>query len=67
MEKPQANVTSAVRGMAKKRMGPERPIILFFIVGLVASLLIGWVSFPPLLYSTKRQPIDFNHASTWNW
>lgn len=37
-------------------------VILFFIIGLVASLIIGWVVFPKLLYSQKAQPIDFNHA-----
>ncbi|MDX9818915.1 MAG: cytochrome c3 family protein, partial [Desulfococcus multivorans] len=35
--------------------------LLFFIVGLVASLIVGWVIFPKLLYSQKRQPFDFNH------
>jgi len=37
-------------------------IILFFIVGLVASLVVGWIVFPKLLYSRKKQPIDFNHV-----
>jgi menaquinone reductase, multiheme cytochrome c subunit len=37
-------------------------IILFFIIGFVASLIIGWVVFPKLLYSQKTQPFDFNHA-----
>jgi hypothetical protein len=37
-------------------------IILFFIIGFVASLIIGWVAFPKLLYSQKTQPFDFNHA-----
>lgn len=37
-------------------------IILFFIVGLVASMLVGWVVFPELLYSKKLQPINFNHT-----
>jgi hypothetical protein len=37
------------------------PIILFFIIGLAASMVVGWVLFPKLLYSQKRQPIDFNH------
>ncbi len=37
------------------------PIILFFILGLAASLVLGWVIFPQLLYSQKKQPIDFNH------
>ena len=36
-------------------------IILFFIIGLVASLIVGWIIFPKLLYSKKNQPIDFNH------
>lgn len=38
------------------------PILLFFIIGLVVSMIIGWVIFPKLLYSQKKQPIDFNHA-----
>jgi hypothetical protein len=38
------------------------PITLFFILGLVASLILGWVIFPQLLYSKKTQPVDFNHA-----
>jgi len=37
-------------------------IILFFFVGLIASLLVGWIIFPKLLYSQKNQPFDFNHA-----
>ena len=42
--------------------GPAGFIILFFIVGLVASLVVGWIVFPKLLYSRKKQPIDFNHV-----
>jgi hypothetical protein len=42
--------------------GAGGPIILFFILGLVASLIVGWVLFPQLLYSQKKQPVDFNHA-----
>ena len=41
---------------------PGGPIILFFIIGLAASLIVGWVVFPKLLYSQKNQPFDFNHA-----
>ncbi|NNG01456.1 MAG: cytochrome c3 family protein [Desulfobacteraceae bacterium] len=37
-------------------------ILLFFILGLAASMVIGWVIFPKLLYSEKKQPINFNHA-----
>jgi hypothetical protein len=38
------------------------PIILFFMIGFVLSLVVGWVIFPKLLYSQKKQPVDFNHA-----
>lgn len=38
------------------------PVILFFLVGLAASLVVGWGIFPKLLYSQKKQPINFNHA-----
>lgn len=62
MEKPTGTETSTGHGSAAKGDGAGGPIILFFIVGLAASLLIGWVAFPKLLYSQKRQPIDFNHA-----
>lgn len=37
-------------------------VILFFIIGFAASLLVGWILFPKLLYSQKQQPVDFNHA-----
>jgi menaquinone reductase, multiheme cytochrome c subunit len=42
--------------------GAGGPITLFFILGLVASLVLGWVIFPQLLYSEKAQPIQFNHV-----
>ncbi len=42
--------------------GPAAPIILFFIIGFAASLVIGWGIFPKLLYSQKHQPINFNHV-----
>ena len=42
--------------------GAGGPITLFFILGLVASLVLGWVIFPQLLYSKKEQPIQFNHV-----
>ena len=42
--------------------GVGGPIILFFILGLAASLIVGWVVFPKLLYSQKKQPIEYNHA-----
>lgn len=47
---------------SKEGDGAGGAITLFFIFGLVASLVVGWVVFPKLLYSQKRQPVDFNHA-----
>ena len=41
--------------------GAGGPITLFFVLGLVASLVLGWVIFPQLLYSRKQQPVQFNH------
>jgi hypothetical protein len=46
----------------KKQDGSGASITLFFIVGFVASLVVGWVVFPKLLYSQKEQPVEFNHA-----
>jgi hypothetical protein len=42
--------------------GALASIILFFIVGFVASLIVGWIVFPKLLYSQKQQPVAYNHA-----
>ena len=37
-------------------------IFLFFFLGFFVFLIVGWIVFPGLLYSKKKQPIDFNHA-----
>ena len=37
-------------------------VMLFFIIGFAASMILGWLIFPKLLYSKKQQPINFNHA-----
>ena len=36
-------------------------ILLFFILGLALSMVVGWVIFPWLLYTEKAQPFDFSH------
>jgi hypothetical protein len=36
-------------------------ILLFFILGLALSMVVGWAVFPKVLYSEKKQPFDFNH------
>lgn len=46
----------------KEEDHPAGVITLFFFLGLAASLIVGWVIFPKLLYSRKSQPIDFNHV-----
>ena len=55
--------SGSVQGAAKKAVsdGAGASITLFFIVGFVASLIVGWVIFPQLLYSQKEQPVAFNH------
>ncbi len=46
----------------EEKQGAGGLIILFFIIGLAASLIFGWIVFPKLLYSKKNQPVNFNHA-----
>ena len=46
----------------KEENGVGGTILLFFILGVIASLVVGWVVFPKVLYSQKEQPINFNHA-----
>jgi len=36
---------------------------IFFLVGLIAALIVGWIVFPHVLYSEKSQPLSFSHAS----
>lgn len=55
----------AVEAVAAKKTGSDEPgavITLFFFIGLIASLVVGWVVFPKLLYSKQDQPIDFSHV-----
>jgi len=52
----------ATHGSDGKQSGAGGFIILFFIIGFAASMVLGWVIFPKLLYSQKQQPFSFNHA-----
>jgi hypothetical protein len=36
--------------------------VIFLLIGFVAALIIGWVVFPMVLYSSQPQPLQFNHA-----
>jgi hypothetical protein len=59
---PDHHPASGGEGKSRGGDGAGGAITLFFILGLVASLVVGWVVFPKLLYSQKKQPVDFNHA-----
>ena len=37
--------------------------ILFFLVGFLGALILGWMVFPQVLYSKKPQPVAFNHKA----
>jgi hypothetical protein len=45
-----------------KQQGSDGLGWVLFFVGFVGALIVGWVIFPKLLYSTQQQPINFNHA-----
>jgi len=45
---------SSTHGQSGEGGGSGGVIILFFFVGLVASLIVGWVLFPKVLYSQKK-------------
>ncbi len=52
-------VKAAVRSPKKASSGGWWP----FFAGLVIAVVVGWVIWPPLLYSQKMQPFNFNHAA----
>lgn len=37
--------------------------IIFFLLGFIGALAVGWVVFPNVLYSQKAQPINFSHVA----
>jgi len=45
-----------------REKGSGAAITLFFLLGIITSMLVGWVVFPKLLYSQKEQPFSFNHV-----
>jgi hypothetical protein len=57
---------SASAGKTKDKKSQESGVrgfvVLFFFLGFFVFLIVGWMVFPGLLYSKKKQPIDFNHA-----
>jgi len=59
---PEDEVETPVSKGKRIKDGAGGTILMFFIFGFVASLVVGWAIFPKLLYSRKTQPINFNHA-----
>jgi len=41
---------------------PFRSGLVYFLAGVIPSLVLGWFIFPELLYSKQPQPIQFNHV-----
>jgi hypothetical protein len=48
---------------AKQAKKPSSGGWIFFVVGLIVALIVGWAVYPALLYSKKSQPLHFSHAS----
>ncbi len=48
---------------SKKFSRPKIDGWIFFLVGLIAALIVGWIVFPLVLYSEKSQPLSFSHSS----
>ncbi len=46
----------------RSRRSPGWLVVTFFLIGFAGSLFVGWMGLPHLLYSEKKQPVDFNHA-----
>jgi len=41
---------------------PSKGGWIFFLMGFIGSLIVGWVIFPMVLYSKQAQPMNFDHA-----
>ncbi len=55
-------VSSSTRQSSSSDEGSGGIVVLFFFIGLAISLIFGWMIFPKLLYSQKKQPINFSHS-----
>ncbi len=48
----------------KSSSSANKPLgVIFFLLGFIGALAVGWVVFPNLLYSKKAQPINFSHVA----
>lgn len=55
------DVTEDAHSPSSSLAGSGAYILLFFIIGLALSMVVGWTVFPKVLYSKKSQPFDFSH------
>ena len=55
------DVTEDAHSPSSSLSGSGAYILLFFIIGLALSMVVGWTVFPKVLYSKKSQPFDFSH------
>ncbi len=55
------DVTEDAHSPSSSPKGSGAYILLFFLIGLSLSMVVGWVVFPKVLYSTQNQPFDFSH------
>lgn len=47
----------------QKNTGSKALGIVFFLLGFIAALAVGWIVFPSVLFSQKAQPINFSHVA----
>ena len=48
----------------KSSSSANKPLgVVFFLLGFIGALVVGWIVFPDLLYSKKLQPINFSHVA----
>lgn len=38
-------------------------VVVAFLMGFIGALVVGWVVFPRVLYSTHYQPVNFSHLT----
>ena len=50
-----------IRAGCMKKEGKAKSSWVWFLLGVVASLIVGWVAFPALIHSRQTQPVNFSH------
>jgi hypothetical protein len=48
----------------KSSSSASKPLgVVFFLLGFIGALVVGWIIFPNVLYSKKAQPVNFSHVA----